>query len=277
MIIDGKALAEKIKDKFKKQIETENLNITLAVVLVGRNKASQIYVEKKRFACKQVGIKSRLILLNENINQANLNAEIEKLSKDESVNGILLQLPLPKHLDAQQAIKFIAKEKDVDGLKVENLGRVLTNESSVTPCTAKAILSLVKSVEPNLEGKNVVVVNRSVLVGKPSALLFLNENATVTICHSKTKNLKSITKKADVLIVAVGKEKFIKKSFVKKSGIVIDVGINRNNQNKVCGDVDFDKVLKKAKHITPVPGGVGPMTVAMLLENAILLAQKYKL
>lgn len=273
MIINGKEFSKNIKNNLKEKIENEDLNITLAVVLVGENEASKIYVRNKQTQCKKIGIESKLLKLNENITQKQLNTHIKNLSKDEKITGILLQLPLPKKFDAREAISHISNNKDVDGLKTQNLGALLTGEKTVLPCTPKAILYLAKSVVPNLSGKNVVIVGRSVLVGKPTALLFLNENATVTICHSKTKNLKAYTKKADVLIVAAGKENLIKKSCVKKGAAVIDVGINRNKSGKICGDVDFKKVVKKAGNITPVPGGVGPMTIAMLLQNAVLLKE----
>lgn len=276
MIIDGKALANKIKNSLKEQIKNEKLEITLAVVLVGNDEASKTYVKNKRQACEKIGIKSKTILLDENVSQQVLNKEIKKLSDDESVTGILLQLPLPKHLNSREAIAHISANKDVDGLKTENLGGLITGEENLVACTPKGILALAKSIEPNLAGKNVVVIGRSVLVGKPTALLFLNENATVTICHSKTRGLKSLANKADILVVAVGKEKLIKKDFVKKGAIVIDVGINRNSEGKLCGDVDFEKVAKKASYITPVPGGVGPMTIAMLLENTVMLATRNK-
>lgn len=276
MIIDGKMLANKVKDELKKEIEENNLDITLAVVLVGADPASQTYVKNKQLASKKVGIKSKVVLLDEKASQAQLNQEIEKLSKDSKVNAILLQLPLPKHLNQREAISFIAPEKDVDGLKTESLGSIVSNDSGVVACTPQGVLYFAKSVCPNLAGQKVVVVGRSVLVGKPTALLFLNQNATVTICHSKTKNLKKETKQADILVVAVGKEKLINKHYVKKGAVVIDVGINKDKNGKLCGDVDFESVKKKASYITPVPGGVGPMTIAMLLKNAVLLANMQK-
>lgn len=274
MIIDGKSIAKNIREDLKQKVQEHGKEITLAVVLVGDEPASKVYVKNKQIACEKVGIKSKAILLDDKTTQKTLNQQIENLAKDESVHGILLQLPLPKHLNAREAISFLPANKDVDGLKTESLGGLVTGENVVVACTPKGVLALAKSVVKTLEGKNVVIVGRSVLVGKPTALLFLTENATVTICHSKTTNLKKHTKQADILVVAVGKQNLIKKNFVKKGAVVIDVGMNKDKEGKLCGDVDFAKVSKKAGYITPVPGGVGPMTIAMLLENTYLLATK---
>ena len=269
MIIDGFKHAQKIKQELKEEIEKNNLTLKLAVVLVGNNPSSLIYVKNKKNACKEVGIQSEIIKLEESISQEKLNQTLKSLSNDKSVNGILLQLPLPKHLDESQAISYITPEKDVDGLTQVNMGKLISNQNGLKPCTPCGIMELIKSVKSDLAGHNAVVVGRSNLVGKPIAQMLLNENCTVTICHSKTRDLKKITKQADILIIAVGQAKFIKKNMVKKSAIVIDVGINKT-PNGLVGDVDFEKVKNKASHITPVPKGVGPMTVAMLLKNVLL-------
>ncbi len=273
MIIDGKKIAEEIRQEVKKQIEDENLKVCLAVVIVGENPASMVYVKNKTKACEDVKIKSLVVSLNSTITQKELNKELENLSKNHEIDGILLQLPLPNHLNAREAISHINVKKDVDGLTNENIGKLLSGEEGLFPCTPLGCIELVKRVIQNLSGKNVIIVGRSLLVGKPLAQLFLKENCTVTMCHSKTKNLKTHTKKADILIAATGQPKIIKKEFVKKGAIVIDVGISRNQEGKLEGDVDFEEVKEISSHITPVPGGVGPMTIAMLLKNTLKCAK----
>lgn len=271
MIIDGRGEANKIKEKIKNTILEKRYNLNLTVVNVGSNPASLIYINNKKKACESVGIKSDIILLPENTCQNDLNLTIETLSKDKNVNGIILQLPLPKHLNEREALLYLSPNKDVDGLTIENIGKLSINQDSFIPCTPKGILFLLKLIKTNLSGLHAVIVGRSNLVGKPMGQLLLNENCTVTICHSKTKNLKSYTKTADILIVAIGNPKYIKKEYVKNGAIVIDVGINRT-ENGIVGDVDFDNVKDVASFITPVPKGVGPMTVAMLLENTLKTA-----
>ena len=275
MIIDGKALAEKIKEEIKNEIEQSKLDVCLAVVLVGENPASKVYVKNKKIACKKVGIKSIEVLLPENTTQETLEEKLDELSSDNHVDGILLQLPLPKHLDEKSALEHIVPGKDADGLTKQNMANLMMGNKGTIPCTPAGVLILAKSVVPDLTGKHVVVVGRSALVGKPAALLFLNENATVTICHSKTKDLAKETIKADILISAVGKIGLITKKHVKKGAVVIDVGITKDTDGKNKGDVDYDKVSKKASFITPVPGGVGPMTIAMLLKNTVELAKNH--
>lgn len=276
MIIDGKEMAEKIKQEIKETIENENLDVRLAVVLVGDNPASKVYVKNKKIACKRVGIKSLEVIMNENTTQQELENKLKELSDDESVDGILLQLPLPKHLNENNALKFINENKDVDGLTQGNMAKLYSGQSSIHPCTPEGVLILAKSVVSDLQGKHVVVVGRSVLVGKPTALLFLNENATVSVCHSKTKNLHKITSQADILVSAAGKIGLITKKHIKKGAVVIDVGITRDENGLNKGDVDFKSCFKKASHITPVPGGVGPMTIAILLKNTLSLARQRK-
>lgn len=273
MIIDGKAEAQKLKEEIKQEVLEKELKLKLVVVIVGDDPASQIYVRNKKLACESVGIQSEIVALESSTTQNVLNETLDKFSSDPSVNGILLQLPLPKHLNEEQALSHINCLKDVDGLTVSNAGKLFLNQTMIAPCTPLGILHLIKSVNPNLQGLNAVVVGRSALVGKPTAQLLLNENCTVTICHSKTKNLKKFTLLADILVVAIGKPKFITGDYIKKDAIVIDVGINRVD-GKIVGDVEFESASKIASHITPVPKGVGPMTVAMLLKNLLNL---YKL
>lgn len=276
-IIDGKKIAMQIKDELKQEIEKTALNVCLADVLVGKDPASQTYVKNKKIACEQVGIKSLEFLLGEDVSQEKLNSLLDKLCQREDINAILLQLPLPRHLNSQEALKHIDKAKDVDGLTPANIGELFCGNSAVVPCTPKGVLHLIESVCPNLEGKEVVVLGRSNLVGKPLAFLLLQKNATVTILHSKSKDLALHTKKADILISAVGKAGLISKQMVKKGAVVIDVGINRNAEGKLVGDVDFENVKKVAGFLTTVPGGVGPMTIAMLLKNSVELAKAQSL
>lgn len=276
MILDGKALSTKVKDRVKQEISNlpKNDNIpTLAVVLVGDDPASAIYVRNKKRACEYVGIKSVSVTLGQDTTQEKLEQTLNDLNNDKSINGILLQLPLPKGLDERKALNCIAPEKDVDGLSSVNLGKLITKEVGITPCTPTGVMEFFKEYNIDLTGKNVVIINRSLLVGKPLALMMLNANATVTICHSKTQNISEYTKKADVIVTAVGKSKFLTEDMVKDGVVVIDVSIVRTEAG-LCGDADYENIKDKASYITPVPGGVGPMTIAMLMENTL---KAYKL
>lgn len=272
MILDGKELSKKIKTQLKLEVETLK-NKTgkppkLAVVLVGDDPASAIYVKNKKNACKFVGITSEVKVLDKSTTQTELESVLSTLNSDKTVNGILLQLPLPNGLNERQALNCIAPQKDVDGLTTVNMGKLLTNEQGLTPCTPTGIMELFNEYNINLDGKHVVIINRSLLVGKPLEQMLLHKNATVTICHSHTKNIESLTKNADIIVTAVGKKNFLTKSMVKKNATIIDVAIVRD-ENGICGDADFKMLVKKAEFITPVPGGVGPLTIAMLLKNTI--------
>ncbi len=274
-IIDGKLLSQKIKDQLK--IKVENFfnefgrKITLAVILVGNNPASQVYVKNKITATEYVGMKSLSFTLPETASEEQVKELVESLAKDKSVDGILVQLPLPKHLNENKILKLIPSEKDVDGFLAENVGKLLLGEQTTVACTPFGVMKMLESENISLSGKNAVVLGRSNIVGKPMAMLLLKENCTVTICHSKTQNIKEICANADVLIAAIGKPKFVTADMVKEGAVVIDVGINRT-ENGLIGDVDFEAVKEKASFISPVPGGVGPMTIAMLLENTYLSA-----
>lgn len=274
-IIDGKKTAQKIRSELKLEIQNLKIKPELRVILVGNNPASQIYVKNKEKYASEVGIKSETIHLPEDITEEKLLKQIKKLNKDKHINGILVQLPLPSHINEFSVINAIAPEKDVDGFTIYNKGLLSIGKPALTPCTPLGIIELLKQYKIKIASKNAVVIGRSNIVGKPMAQLLLNEDATVTICHSKTKNLAEITSNADILISAVGKPKFIGKKYVKKDATVIDVAMNRDTKNnRWVGDVDFDNVSKVAKFITPVPGGVGPMTIAMLLKNTV---QAYKI
>lgn len=274
-IIDGKKTAQEIRSELKREIQNLKIKPELRVILVGNNPASQIYVKNKEKYASEVGIKSETIRLPEDITEEKLLKQIKKLNKDKHINGILVQLPLPSHINEFSVINAIAPEKDVDGFTIYNKGLLSIGKPALTPCTPLGIIELLKQYKVNIASKNAVVIGRSNIVGKPMTQLLLNEDATVTICHSKTKNLAEITANADILISAVGKPKFIGKKYVKKGATVIDVAMNRDTKNnRWVGDVDFDNVSKVAKFITPVPGGVGPMTIAMLLKNTV---QAYKI
>ena len=272
MIIDGKKIAEGLRAKLKKKIKEFKSNLKIApglsVILVGEDPASQIYVKNKIKYSKEIGIDSEVIRYPENIQEKIVLDKIIELNKNQKVSGILVQLPLPKHIDKQKVIETILPEKDVDGFHPINVGNLSSGYDSKIPCTPLGCLILLKEVEKNLSGKHVVIIGRSNLNGKPMAQLLLRENCTVTITHSKTKDLKSECNKADIIIAAVGKPKLVKGDWVKKNAIVIDVGINKTI-NGIVGDVDFDEVAKIAKAVTPVPGGVGPMTIACLLSNTV--------
>lgn len=274
-IIDGAMIASEIKEDLKQQVEDlkeKGLTPGLAVVLVGDNSASKVYVGNKKKACEYVGIKSFSYELPENTSEDSLLELIDTLNQDKKVHGILVQMPLPRHMDEQKVIKAIAPHKDVDGFHIENAGALLVGAPGFISCTPAGIIELLRRYEVALEGKKCVVVGRSNIVGKPISLLLLRENATVTICHSKTTNLEEEIKQADVVVVAVGKAKFVKGHMLKEGAVVIDVGMNRDENGKLCGDVDFDSAQGIASLITPVPKGVGPMTIAMLMYNCVLAA-----
>ena len=270
-IIDGKALS----DKILKEIENEHSELQakvgrkagLAVIIVGENPASQIYVRNKIRACERVGFHSETIRLDEHITEENLLLEIEKLNNDSNIDGILVQLPIPKHIDGLKIINAISAEKDVDGFHTTNIGKMMIgDETGFLPCTPAGVIQMFEEYNIDLEGKDVLVIGQSNIVGKPMTLLLINKRATVQVCNSKTKNLPEKLQKADVVVAAAGSPKLVKGSDVKEGAIVIDIGINRVN-GKICGDVDFEEVSQKASYITPVPGGVGPMTIAMLIKN----------
>lgn len=273
MIIDGKKCSEEILDNLRKEVSEYKEKLGkipgLAVIMLGEHAASKIYVKSKIRACEKVGVCSKEISLPENISEEELLQEIEKLNNDKEVNGILVQLPLPKHINEKKVCEAISIKKDVDGFKPESLGKImLGDDDGFISCTPQGIIYLIDSLNMDLVGKNVVVVGRSNIVGKPVASLLINRGATTTICNSKTKNLTGILKGADLIVIAIGKARFLTKDMVKDGAVVIDVGINREN-GKICGDVDFENVKEIASHITPVPGGVGPMTIAMLLKNTV--------
>lgn len=278
-IIDGKAIAAAVREKLKEQIAYFSMSFgrkpKLAVIMVGEDPASTIYVRNKIRACEEVGITSEAYKLNESTEEKYLVDLIKKLNEDKTTDGILVQLPLPFHLNSKKIIPLIDPRKDVDGFSAMNIGSLLLDDrDGICSCTPLGIISLIKSTGIDLKGKHAVVVGRSNEVGKPVALMLLQQNATVTICHSKTVDLASYTRAADVLVVAVGKEKLVNGDMVKEGAVVIDVGINRDANGKLCGDVDFDSVFPKAGYITPVPGGVGPMTIAMLMKNTLKAAKR---
>lgn len=264
-IIDGKKISLEIKDELKKKVSEMKEKPTLVVISVGDNPASKVYVGQKEKCANYIGINYKHMHFD-SISDDDLIEEIDKLNDNKKINGIIVQLPLPDGMNETRIVNTIVPEKDVDGLTYLNAGLLLNNKALHVSCTPKGIMELFKREHINLEGANVVVIGRSILVGKPMMNLLINANATVTLCHSKTKNIEKITRKADILIVAIGKKEFIKKEMVKRGSIVIDVGINRVD-GKLYGDVDFNDVYKKVKKITPVPGGVGPMTVVMLMKN----------
>ena len=271
-LIDGKLISTQIKDELKAEavaLKEKGIVPCLAVIQVGNDPASSVYVNNKKKACAYIGIESLAYELEENISQEELLTIIDELNHNDMVNGILVQLPLPKHIDEEAVIKAIAPEKDVDGFHPETVGNMCIGSKGFLPCTPAGVIQLLKRSNIEIEGKECVVIGRSNIVGKPMALLLLRENGTVTITHSRTKDLKEITKRADILIAAIGKPKFVTAEYVKEGAVVIDVGIHRNADNKLCGDVDFDDVVEKVSAITPVPGGVGPMTIAMLMNNCV--------
>ena len=272
-LIDGKEISKSIRSELSNKISLLKKAVGLAVVLVGNNSASQVYVKNKIKACEEVGIKSFAHYLPENTSQTELENLLKKLADDETVHGILVQLPLPKHI-SEDVLRLIPHEKDVDGFSAENVGSLCLKQKGTVPCTPYGIMKMLEYENIDICGKNAVVVGRSNIVGKPIAMLLLNSDATITVCHSKTKNLMDICKSADILIVAIGKAKFIKSDMVKDGAVVIDVGMNRDENGKLCGDVDFESVKDKCSHITPVPGGVGPMMITMLMYNTYVSAKR---
>lgn len=271
-LIDGKTISTIIKDECKEKVaeyKKQGISICLAVIQVGNDPASSVYVNNKKKTCAYIGIDSLSYELPEETTQEELLALIEELNQKKEVNGILVQLPVPKHIDEKTIINAISPKKDVDGFHPQSVGSLCIGQPGFVSCTPAGIIELLKRTNVDISGKHCVVIGRSNIVGKPMALLMLRENATVTVTHSKTKNLKEITKQADILIVAIGKPKFVDSSYVKDGAVVIDVGIHRNEDNKLCGDVDFESVKTIASAITPVPGGVGPMTIAMLMKNCV--------
>ena len=279
-ILDGKAVSLKVKESVKvraDELKKFGVEPTLAVVLVGEDKASQTYVRAKEKACNEYGIKSVAHRLSENTTQNELLALINVLNLDDSIHGILVQLPLPKHIDTNVVLAAIDPRKDVDGFHAVNVGKLVSGLDGFVPCTPLGVMEILKEYGIEVAGLNAVVIGRSNIVGKPMANLLLNASATVTVTHSKTKNLKEICKNADLIIAAIGKPFFLKADMVKEGAVVVDVGINRLDDGRLVGDVDFDEVAPKCSYITPVPGGVGPMTIAMLLNNTILAAQAKKI
>ena len=271
-VIDGKKISQEIKDELKEKaaaMAKEGKKVALAVIQVGNDPASSVYVRNKKKACEYIGIESLSYELPEETTEEELVALIEKLNADTKVNGILVQLPLPEQINEEKIIQTISPDKDVDGFHMQNVGALCTGGKGYVSCTPLGIITLLKRSGIEIAGKRCVVMGRNNIVGKPMAMLLLRENGTVTICHSKTQDMKEITRQADILVVAIGKPKFVDETYVKEGAVVIDVGIHRNAENKLCGDVDFDKVAPHTSAITPVPGGVGPMTIAMLMNNCV--------
>ena len=271
-LIDGKKISKQIKDELKEEVErlgAEGKHACLAVVQVGDDPASSVYVNNKKKACAYIGIQSKAYELPEETTEEELVSLVEKLNQDDEVNGILVQLPLPKHIDEDRIIRTISPDKDVDGFHPVSVGRLWIGEKGFLSCTPAGIIQLLKRSGIEIEGKECVVVGRSNIVGKPMAALLLRENGTVTVTHSRTKNLKEVTKRADILIVAIGKKQFITSEYIKEGAVVIDVGMHRDENNHLCGDVDYADVEPHTSAITPVPGGVGPMTIAMLMNNCV--------
>ena len=271
-IIDGKQISLDIKNELKEKVakyKEQGIEITLAVVKVGNDPASAVYVRNKEKACEYVGINSKTLALPEETTEEELLNVVKELNEDKNVNGILVQLPLPKHIDESKVLLTIDSTKDVDGFHPVNVGKMVIGEDTFLPCTPAGIIEMIKRTDIDIEGKECVVIGRSNIVGKPMAMLMLKENAKVTIAHSRTKDLKEVTKRADIIVAAIGKAKFVTADYVKEGAVVIDVGMDRDENGKLCGDVDFESVSKVASAITPVPGGVGPMTVTMLLVNCL--------
>ena len=271
-IIDGKKISQEIKDELREKVallKKQGKTITLAVIQVGDDPASSVYVGNKKKACAYIGIESLSYELPRETTQEELLKLVKELNENSAVGGILVQLPLPEHIDEDKVLLAISPDKDVDGFHPANVGNLSIGRPGFVSCTPAGVIQLLKRSGIEIEGKECVVLGRSNIVGKPMAMLLLRENGTVTVCHSRTRNLKEITKRADILVVAIGKPKFVDASFVKEGAVVIDVGIHRNENNKLCGDVDFDSVAPHTSAITPVPGGVGPMTIAMLMNNCV--------
>ena len=280
-IIDGKAISAKVKAEVRTEVSAlkeQGINIGLAVVIVGDNSASRVYVNNKKKSCAEVGIESFEYALPESTTQDELLDLVQKLNTDDNVNGILVQLPLPKHINETAVINAIVPEKDVDAFHPENVGHIMIGDFKFLPCTPAGVMELIAETGIDVSGKNCVVIGRSNIVGKPMAMLLLHKNGTVTVCHSKTKNLKEICSEADILVAAVGRANFVTADMIKEGAVVIDVGMNRLDNGKLCGDVDYEACFDKSGYITPVPGGVGPMTIAMLMKNTLTSAKiKYSL
>ena len=271
-IIDGKAVSAQVKERIKAEtaeLKKQGIEVGLAVVIVGEDPASKVYVRNKKRACEEVGFNSYEFALPEDTTEEQLLELVQKLNADDKVNGILVQLPLPKHIDEDKVIKTISPKKDVDGFHPMSVGALSIGQPGFVSCTPAGVIQLIKRSGIEIEGKECVVLGRSNIVGKPMSMLLLRENGTVTVCHSRTKDLKEVCKRADILVVAIGKPKMIDASYIKDGATVIDVGIHRDENNKLCGDVDFDSAKEVAGAITPVPGGVGPMTIAMLMANCV--------
>jgi len=274
--IDGKALAKKVRENLRiecDELKKQGIFPKLAVIMIGSDEASKIYVKNKSKACQEIGIEYEEYLLEETTTQEQLIELIEQLNNNKEINGILLQSPIPNHLDINQAFRNISYKKDVDGFNPMNVGKLVLGQDTFVSCTPYGVMKMFEEYNIDLNGKDIVIIGRSNIVGKPLAQCCLNKNATVTICHSKTKDLEKHTKRADIVIAAIGKSKFVTEDMIKENAVVIDVGINRNKEGKLTGDVDFENVEKKASYITPVPGGVGPMTIAMLMNNVIKAAR----
>lgn len=272
-VIDGKRISQEIKDELREKVldlKAKGERRCLAVIQVGNDPASSVYVNNKKKACAYIGMESLSYELPEDTTEGELMETIVELNERADVSGILVQLPLPRHIDEKKVLLAIAPEKDVDGFHPVNVGNLSIGRPGYVSCTPAGVIQLLKRSGVEIEGKECVVLGRSNIVGKPMAMLLLQENGTVTICHSRTKNLKEITQRADILVVAIGKPKFVDESYVKEGAVVIDVGIHRNEDNKICGDVDFERVAPHTSAITPVPGGVGPMTIAMLMSNCVM-------
>ena len=277
-IIDGKAVSARVKDEIRQEVEAlkaKGVEIGLAVVIVGDDPASQVYVKNKEKACETVGFNSFKYALPAETTEEELLALVDKLNSDDKVDGILVQLPLPKHLDDKIIINNIRPDKDVDAFHPVNVGRIMIGDYSFLPCTPAGVMELIKSTGTEVAGKECVVIGRSNIVGKPQAMLLLHENGTVTITHSKTKDLKEVCARADILVAAVGRAKMVTADYIKEGAVVIDVGMNRDENGKLCGDVDFEDCKEKAGYITPVPGGVGPMTIAMLMKNTLTAGKEH--
>ncbi len=271
-IIDGKLVSQSVKDSVKAEVEvlkSKGIDVTLAVIIVGDDPASRVYVNNKKKACEYVGFRSLEYALPADTTQQELMALVEELNNRDDVNGILCQLPLPKHLDEKAVIEAISYKKDVDAFHAVNVGKIMIGDYDFLPCTPAGVMEMLSYYDIDVTGKNCVVIGRSNIVGKPMAMLLLHKNGTVTITHSRTVDLKNVTNKADILVAAIGKAKFVGADMVKDGAVVIDVGMNRDENGKLCGDVDFDAVAAKCSYITPVPGGVGPMTIAVLMKNTL--------
>ena len=278
-IIDGKAVSQSVKDSIKQEVaelKTKGIEIGLAVVIVGDDPASKVYVRNKKLACEYVGFNSYEYALPAETTEQELLELVDKLNNDDKVDGILVQLPVPKHINDKVIIDNIRPDKDVDAFHPVNVGKIMIGDYSFLPCTPAGVMELIASTGTEIAGKECVVIGRSNIVGKPQAMLLLHQNGTVTICHSKTKNLAEVTSRADILVAAVGRAKMITKEYIKAGAVVIDVGMNRDENGKLCGDVDFEDCKDKASFITPVPGGVGPMTIAMLMKNTLTAGKEHK-